>query len=255
MTTILTDKHRTLAVLSAILASGAWRASATQDETVPRVALATRADLVQALRGDPDVERSAPRFALIAAQGRSIVPRLHDILTDETEDGVARVNALQVLGFVLDSSSVHVVLKYATGPGPLRGWAHATLQLFPYPEACEYWRSVLRDPSIHQSSVASYALSGIRFCGNEADVGLVESYVDRGVSRGTRQRADFTINSLRQPMAERYRNTDFEGNYPPSGYYRPPPALAAKIREQLCGGPCAAGLVVQPSAVARLQTY
>jgi hypothetical protein len=241
--------------VAGVLAAGASQPASGQDASIPRVELSTRADLVQVLRGDPDVEQSGIRFALLAAQGREIVPRLHAILTDETEDGIVRVNALRVLGFVLDSSSVRIVLQYASRPGPFRVWAHATLQRFPYAEACEYWRSVLRDPSLHNSSTTHYALSGIRFCGNEADQAIVEAYVARGVSRGTRETADFVISRLRMPVVDRYRNTDVEGNYPPTGDYKPPPALAARIRQQLCGGPCAAGLVVQASAVTKLRGY
>jgi hypothetical protein len=216
------------------------------------VQLATRADLIQALRGVPGIPESSPRYALLAAQGRALLPRLHAVVNDDAEDGIVRANALWVLAFLLDSSSTGIVLRYATRAGPFQETAYAVLQRFPYPEACERWRQVLEDPPTHERGV-DYAISGIRYCGTEADIGVLEAFVARGVTRGTRARVDHAISELRRPQAERYRHTEFAGNYPPTGNYTPPPALAAKIREQLCGGTCPPGLVVQPSAVAALR--
>jgi hypothetical protein len=182
-----------------------------------------------------------------------LLPRLHDIVTDETEDWEVRANALLVLGFVLDSSSAVLVLQYASRPGRLRDVALGALQRFPYSDVCTFWRSTLRDRALHHSGRASFAVSGIRYCGDEADIGVLEAFVARGVTRGTRARVEWAIAELRRPKADRYRNTEFAGNYPPSGNYTPPPELAARIREQLCGGACPPGMVVRASAVAALR--
>lgn len=236
-------------VLASVVANGGALA---QGQHLPRVNLPTRAALVEALRGDPDPQASTVRHATLATYGRALVPRLHAILTDDNEDGLARVNALRVLGFLLDSSSVGIVVSYVTRPGPFQEWATATLQMFPQAEACAFWRTILRDPSEAHKDL-TVALVGMRFCGTEADIPLVEARVARGVAPTQRRMADLAVAALRKPKAVRYQNTVFEGNYPPTGDYTPPPALAAKIRAQLCGGPCPPGMVVQASAVAALR--
>ena len=91
----------------------------------------------------------------------------------------------------------------------------------------------------------------IRFCGAPADIPLIQAALQQGVACG-REAGERSIVELRNPLAIRYLHTPLEGNYPPTGTFRPPPEAAAEIRAQLCDGPCPPGMVVLPSTVAKL---
>jgi hypothetical protein len=163
-----------------------------------------------------------------------------------------RANALTVLGLQLDSMSVSTMVELTRRQGPLRVAAYNALSWSPYPEACAFWRAILRDPAVN-NAVVDMALGGIRHCGNEADIALIERALPRGNGLGLRKIADRSIELLLLPVADRYRRSHLEGNYPPTGTYRPPPRIAAEIRARACDGPCAPGLVLSPSDVARIR--
>jgi hypothetical protein len=237
-------------VIMSMAVSG--RPEATQQEDqIPRVVIATRGDLVVALQGRPDLFESRLRLGLLAAQGPRLLPLLRAIVQDESESDRTRANAIGVLGLMLDSSSVPFFIDLISrDPWPLQAAAYNALVTSPYPEACALWRSILRNWE-NRGVGPSMALSGIRFCDTETDIPLVQMLVPR-LTPGLRLIAERSIEELRKPLPERYRLTQLEGNYPPTGTYRPPPRIADEIRAQLCGGPCPHGAVVQPSALARL---
>jgi hypothetical protein len=216
------------------------------------VRIATESDLVATLRGEPDLFESRARLGLLAAQGPEILPWLRTIVSDDGQPDLVRANALGVLALLLDSASVPGIVTLARDPGPLRAPALNALLWFPYPEACAFWRGVLREPT-GKGAAVGVALGGIRFCGTPADIPLVESVLRWDRTFGAREVAERTIARLREPLAERYRGTQLEGNYPPSGTYRAPPEVAAEIGAQVCGGSCPIGLVIEPDAVARLR--
>jgi hypothetical protein len=224
------------------------------DSAIPRIDITSHADLIESLTGSPDLYESRVRLGLIAAQGAELVGALRQIAADGHESDLVRANALSVLGLLHDSSSVSLMIALAPGPGPLRASALNALSMSPYPETCAYWRFVLRNPE-GKGGALGVALGGIRFCGNEGDIPLIESVLLWDRTFGAREVAGRTISELRRPVAERYRGTALEGNYPPTGVYRPPPQIAAAIRKQLCAEGCAPGMVLPPSAVARRRDY
>jgi hypothetical protein len=242
------------AVLLSFATSVAVSASlAPQEESLPVVAIASRVDLVRTLSGSPFLDESSVRLGLLAAQGSAIGPFLRQVLRDENEAAIIRENAISVLGLMLDSSDVSTIVEYASRTGPIQNAALNALTHSPYPAACVFWRAVLLDPSSH-SSAPSVVLTGIRYCGSEDDVPLVRRFLQWDRSFGAREVAERTMTLLGQPVADRYRLTWLEGNYPPTGTYRPPPKLAAEIRTQACGGPCPVGAVLSPAATARLRS-
>jgi hypothetical protein len=222
---------------------------AQQQEVLPTIQITSRKDLTDALVGVPDPYSA--RLGLIAAQGDTLLSLFRAIAWDETEEEVVRANAITVLGLLLDSASVPLMVELTRREGGLQTAAFSVLAYSPYSEACVFWRSILQDPSAHSGTLI-LALSAIRFCGTPADIPLIRAVLRGRVSPGYGEVGERSIVELRNPPAIRYLHTPLEGNFPPTGTYRPPPDVAAEIRAQLCDGPCPPGMVVLPSTVAKL---
>jgi hypothetical protein len=218
---------------------------------LPRVAISTRADLVVALKGPPDVLENIVRLGLLAAQGPRVAPLLRAVAADERAGVEARGNAIVALSLLFDSSLLPLMVDLARRPGPLQGPALNALSFSPHDTACGFWRSVLQGPP--SGLVFGIALGGIRYCA-EADTALVQAILRRETSFGTRETGGRSMALLHLPIADRYRLTPLEGNYPPTGSYRPPPRFAAEIRKAACGGTCPPDLVLKPSRVAELRS-
>ena len=212
---------------------------------VPRFAIGTKEDLLDAL-GTPTYHEGEifPRSAMIAMEGRRVLPWLLEIIADSSERPRKRMAAVRVLEYSLDSPAVPTLLRVvtdSTAPHSVRIWIVMILRVFPYESVCSFWRDVLAVPIFFAKLPGEWTLDavvGLSYCGNDNDRSLIEPFFDPRMTH-----AEHTVGPalrrLAKPRNERFRGTRWEDFPFPSGAYVPTRKVAGDIVRIICGkAPC-----------------
>jgi hypothetical protein len=203
-------------------------------DPLPRFIIESRDDLVRALGGFGDPDGAFPRSAIVALEGRRVLPWLLELARDESA-GHSRLAALEVLMFTRDEGAIDVLIELAAEHGQVGDQARYVLAQFPHARACRFWRDLFRKPDLTFSETAR-AITGLGACGADADLDIVVPFLtsDRD---GYRLVAGVAVERIRQGSA---RDTNVYLKTPPlaDGSYVPTDSLAAIIRRSMCDGPC-----------------
>ena len=220
-------------------------AQVPQAARAPRFIIHTRADFELALKYLNAGEEEFPRAAIIAQEGRRIVPWALDILTDEQETMHNRLAVLAIMRYMRDSTAVRTMIRLARPITQFANFVMAYLVTFPQGEVCRFWHEVLEDPVIDYSR-RRLALRGISFCGTAEDVELLVRIRDTPTVRYESFDAKRAVERLQKRLTGTPDSTSyFYGPPPPDGRYVPSPWIAEKIRRAVCGrGPCQASYPV-----------
>lgn len=210
------------------------------EQAVPRFDIGTPEELRIALGVADQWGDAFPRAAIVALEGRRVLPWLLDILRDETVEQPTRWAALRVLQYTRDREAVPDLLRLASSSESIREQARSALSHFPYPEVCDYWRRLLRAGGTSGSDVV-HGLQGLGWCGDQQDLSLAELFLT-STRQPYRFAAQVAIERIRAGES-RYYTAYMRGPPRPDGRYVPSDSVAAQIRRALCDGPCASVLI------------
>ena len=181
--------------------------------------------LRQALRASAITDIDA---GLIATLGEPVTSWSLEIVEDDRSDDDLRVAAMLVLSYARPRYAVEPLKRLAVpDQGSVLLWAGAmsALQSFPYPEAADFWRSLLRHPRI---GVRLSAMTGLARSGSPADVPLILGV--EGASEAARSEAVARIDG-----AAAGRGDPVLGPPTPDGRFVPTAAwVNQNVRAYLC---------------------
>lgn len=218
-------------------------------QELPRFRIETKQDFLDAVGVFDNIDRSFPRAALVALEGRRVFPWVLDVVADSTLPFLKRQAAMRVLYYSRDSLALPMLLGLVGGDN-WRERAHAkeVLRVFPYEPACRYWRHLMQSPQATDGDIDD-ALIGLRHCGTRDDADLIRDFRDRTQRAVHRRLADLALTAVQTAEVDRYtRDGTFGGPPEPGGRYRPSAEAARKIQAIVCGGPCSRNLVLDPKA-------